>query len=211
MQTFPTLADRVDSFPDPWLPEPADKLVGEIIELAVADKGFGPYSLITVFVTESSTERGGNVVPAGSVRVWHAFGTVPVNELKKLMPRVGDRIAVKYFGVRDGRDGPYKAYRIIVERAVPSANAAVIDDDRYDFPRSRTRRCRRPRPSSTTGTPTVRRRLSRARHRVRPVTTSPTSRPTVAGGGPEGSLPAAYAASGLALLPQHAQLLAASE
>jgi hypothetical protein len=35
------LADRVDSFPDPWLPEPGDKLVGGIIDVAATDKGSG--------------------------------------------------------------------------------------------------------------------------------------------------------------------------
>jgi hypothetical protein len=53
--------------------------------------------------------------------VWHAFGTVPENELKKQSPRVGDLIAAKYFGVREGTE--YKAYRIIVEHTNPPANA----------------------------------------------------------------------------------------
>jgi hypothetical protein len=111
-----TLADRVDSFPDPWLHEPGDKLIGEIVELATADKGFGPYSMVTVLVSgPGSSEQGGKVIPAGCERVWHAFGTVPENELKKQTPRVGDLIAAKYFGVRDGTD--YKAYRILVESA----------------------------------------------------------------------------------------------
>ena len=121
------LADRVDSFPDPWLHEPGDKLIGEVLELATADKGFGPYSMLTVLVAESgSTEQGGKAIPAGSERVWHAFGTVPENELKKLTPRVGDLIAAKYFGVRDGTD--YKAYRIIVEPKAPRGASDVVLD-----------------------------------------------------------------------------------
>jgi hypothetical protein len=117
-----SLADRVDSFPDPWLHEPGDKLVGEVVEVSTADKGYGPYSLLTVLVAErGSTEQGGKAIAPGSERVWHAFGTVPENELKKRSPHVGDLVAVKFFGIREGTD--YKAYRILVEQGTPRRDA----------------------------------------------------------------------------------------
>jgi hypothetical protein len=47
------LADFVDSFPEPWLHEPGDRLIGEIIELDTAKNDYGPYQLVTVLVTES--------------------------------------------------------------------------------------------------------------------------------------------------------------
>jgi hypothetical protein len=125
------LADFVDSFPEPWLHEPGDRLIGEIIELDTAKNDYGPYQLVTVLVTESaSTERGGKAIPVGSVRVWHAFDTVPANELKKRAPRVGDRIAVKDFGVRDGKH--YNAYRIIVQRKTPTAGDEDATPPRAD-------------------------------------------------------------------------------
>jgi hypothetical protein len=121
-----TLADRVDSFPDPWLHEPGDKLVGEVIELTKVDKSFGPYSLITVLVTEpGSTEQGGTAIPAGTERVWHPFRTVPENELKKLAARIGDLIAAKYFGVRDGTD--YKPYRIVLDPKPAARTGEIVD------------------------------------------------------------------------------------
>jgi hypothetical protein len=117
-----TLSDRVENFPDPWVPEPGDKLIGEITEVATTDKGFGPYRLLTVVTESGSTERGGKAIPVGSMRVWHGYGTVAEAELKKLAPEVGDRIAVKYFGVREGT--VYKAYRLIVERKTPPMDGA---------------------------------------------------------------------------------------
>jgi hypothetical protein len=117
-----TIADLVDSFPEAWFHEPGDKLVGDIIEIGTGENEYGTYDLITVLVTEpGSTERGGQAIPVGSLRVWHAFDTVPKNELKKRSPRVGDRIAIKDFGVRDGKH--YKAYRIIVQRKTATDDA----------------------------------------------------------------------------------------
>ncbi len=49
--------------------------------------------------------------------VWHGFHTVAKNELARQKPRVGDKLAVKYFG-RDAK-GAYEKYRVVVVHAEP--------------------------------------------------------------------------------------------
>ncbi|HXF37595.1 MAG TPA: hypothetical protein VNO17_10520 [Actinomycetota bacterium] len=105
------IADRVESFPEPWRPEPGDKLVGTIIELGErASEYGGSYPLVTVM-----TDDGREVV-------WHAFHTVARSELARQRPEVGDRIAAKYWG-RD-EDRGYERYRVLVEHRRPAPSAA---------------------------------------------------------------------------------------
>jgi hypothetical protein len=110
-----SLSSRVDNFPEAWIAEPDDKLVGEIVDLTTTDGGYGEYPIVTVLVEDESTD-GGQPIGLGDERNWHAFDTVAKNELAKQQPRIGDGIAAKYFGKRPGKDGTeYKAWRIIVE------------------------------------------------------------------------------------------------
>src|SRR4051794_16258690 len=100
-----TLAERVNNFLESWRYEPGDRLIGEIIDLTPTEGLYGDYLIIGVLVEEEgSTEAGGAPVSVGAERGWHAFDKVPARELKKLAPRLGDRIAAKYFGKRPNRD-----------------------------------------------------------------------------------------------------------
>jgi hypothetical protein len=100
-----SIADRVDSFPEPWKPKAGDKLVGEISELDERTSEYGTYPIVVVLTSD------------GSERAFHAFHTVAKNELARQRPRVGDTIAVKYFG-KDAEAG-YERYRVLVEHATP--------------------------------------------------------------------------------------------
>jgi hypothetical protein len=124
-----SLANRVDSFPESWRPSEGDKLVGEITGLATSDGGFGPYTVVDVFVEDDSTEAG-QPIGIGEERAWHAFDTVAKNELAKQKPQIGDGIAAKYFGKKTGRDGAteYKALRVIVERRGARIDEATADE-----------------------------------------------------------------------------------
>jgi hypothetical protein len=75
-------------------------------------------------VTEPrSTERGGNAVSVGSVRVWHAFGAVAENKLKEQRPRVGDQLVARDLGVRPGKG--YRDWQVKVVKESPLADGTV--------------------------------------------------------------------------------------
>lgn len=99
------IADRVESFAEPWKPKAGDKLVGVITELDERTSEYGMYPIVTV------------MTDAGGESAFHGFHTVAKNELSRQRPRVGDRIAIKYFG-RDADKG-YERYRVLVEHATP--------------------------------------------------------------------------------------------
>lgn len=105
---MPSIDERVDAFPEPWKPNPGEKLVGTVVEVGerVSDYG-GTYPVITVLTDD------------GQEKVAHAFHTVLKNELARLRPAPGDRIAVKYFG-RDEARG-YEKYRVLVDKPQPAA------------------------------------------------------------------------------------------
>lgn len=107
------LEDRIDSFPEPWKPDAGDKLVGQVVEIGerASDYGDGSYPIVTV-LTEAGKEFS-----------FHGFHTVAKNELARQRPRVGDRLAVKYFGKDEERG--YERYRVIVEHAEPAQNEPV--------------------------------------------------------------------------------------
>jgi hypothetical protein len=100
------LVDR--EFAEAWRPDPGDKLVGEIVELG-ARAGYDDelYPIVTI--------RQDNGVELAA----HCFHTVLRNELAKLKPQVGQRIAVKYEGevaTANGRSR-YHSYRVATDRA----------------------------------------------------------------------------------------------
>lgn len=99
------IGDRVDSFPEPWKPKTGDKLVGEITELDERTSEYGTYPIVSV------------ATDAGDELAFHGFHTVAKNEIARQRPRVGDRIAIKYFGKDEERG--YERYRVLVEHATP--------------------------------------------------------------------------------------------
>jgi hypothetical protein len=110
------LVDR--EFAEAWRPDPGDKLVGEIVELG-ARAGYNDelYPIVTVRQDD------------GVELAFHAFHTVARNELAKLHPQVGQRLAVRYEGEKQGADGrsKYHHYRIATD-AVPVFSWGAFGD-----------------------------------------------------------------------------------
>lgn len=99
------LADRLDSYPEAWRPQPGDKLIGEVVALDVRDGYSGkPYPVVVVLDDD-----------AGKELAFHAFHDVPRRELAAQRPQVGERIGVLYRGKPAGQS--YEGYRLIVDRA----------------------------------------------------------------------------------------------
>ena len=100
------LVDR--KFAEAWRPDPGGKLIGEIVELS-SRSGFDdqPYPILTI--------KGDD----GTELAFHAFHTVAKNELARLRPQVGQRIAIRYDGQKEGADGRarYHAYRVATDHA----------------------------------------------------------------------------------------------
>jgi hypothetical protein len=110
------LVDR--DFADAWRPDPGDKLVGEIVELGQrAGYNDEPYPIVTIKQDD------------GVELAFHAFHTVARNELAKLRPQIGQRLAVRYEGEKQGADGKsrYHAYRLATDQ-VPAFNWASFAD-----------------------------------------------------------------------------------
>jgi hypothetical protein len=110
-----SLVERLDSVTEAWRHEPDDRLIGEIVDVDQRDSGYGVYPTVTVVTEQGSTENGGQAIEPGDERVFHAFRTVPRNELAKRKPRIGDRIGIKYLGKPEGRD--YEGYNLVLEQA----------------------------------------------------------------------------------------------
>jgi hypothetical protein len=113
------IADRVDrEYAAPWRPEAGDKLVGLVTELSQREGAYGTYPIVTV--------RGAD----GRELAFHAFHQVAQNELARAKPAIGERVAVKYLGMKDGAGGGYHAYRVAVDRVEPALNwDAYADPD----------------------------------------------------------------------------------
>lgn len=103
-----SLEDRVENFPSAWKPKTGEKLTGTITELSERESEFGAYPAVGI-----STDTGEEVV-------FHAFHVAARNQLARLRPEVGDRLAVKYFG-KDEEKG-YEKYRILIDRTAPAIN-----------------------------------------------------------------------------------------
>jgi hypothetical protein len=131
-----SLEDRLDRNPIEWRPAVGDRLVGTVTDIDTIATDYGESPLLIV-----ETDDG----DVYSVACWH---TVLKREVAKREPQVGDRIGIKYFGVRDGQN--YEYYKLVLERpsAPPNWKAMAAqaeaehlsygDDDRepdpdYDF------------------------------------------------------------------------------
>jgi hypothetical protein len=106
-------------YAEAWRYEPGDKLIGETVELSQREGAYGIYPIITV--------RQDN----GVELAFHAFHTVARNELAKAAPQVGERIAIKYVGVKEaGGEGrsSYHAYKVAVDRAARAFNWSAFGE-----------------------------------------------------------------------------------
>lgn len=139
-----SLEERLDAPDAPgWTPEPGDRIVGEVVEISERESDYGGwYSIVTVETAD------------GDEIAIHCFHTVLANEIRAKAPRVGDRIGVKYNGVREPKRGgaAFEHYAVAVERSTslpaPTPSAA-------------------PRASETTPAPSSA-PTSRDRHALRP-------------------------------------------
>lgn len=106
-----------------WRPEPGDKVVGKVVNVEIAGQGspFGAYPLLTIV-----TDDTGEIVNV------HAFHTVLRAELGRKLVGTGDRVGIKYLGVKDGGSfGTYENYRVIVQGSDPlRLSAETVSRDR---------------------------------------------------------------------------------
>jgi hypothetical protein len=105
---FDALTKRAADAPNAWLPEPGETLVGTV-EAPVVDgeSEYGLYPMLEVRDTE------------GHLFSVHCFHTTLRNAIDQLAPKVGEAIAIKYFGRQasktEGHDDIY-LYRVVVDR-----------------------------------------------------------------------------------------------
>ena len=99
-----------------WISKSGDKLIGMVIDRDTRTGGtFGDYEIVTVEVTEPSTEDGGSAIEVGAARAVHCFGTILSDRVEKLNPREGDVIGFKNNGVSDKAkpgQSPAKLYKV---------------------------------------------------------------------------------------------------
>lgn len=98
-----SLDDRLNAdYAPAWRPDPGDRVVGEVVGITERQGEYEPYPIVTVRRDD------------GKEFAIHAFHTVLAGELARLQPKLGDRIAVKYTGRKEGRSGTsYHAYRAV--------------------------------------------------------------------------------------------------
>lgn len=97
--------DALDRDTQGWKPDVGDKIVGTIVALDQRDSDYG--GTYPIVVLRPEPDEGFNVAV-------HAFHTVLKNELAKLQPLVGERIAIVYRGIPDGRK--YENYGVVIDR-----------------------------------------------------------------------------------------------
>jgi hypothetical protein len=107
-----TMEQRLDFEPDPWDPEPGDKVAGEVVQVQRYDSKFTgeEYPVVDLF-TDPDTLAG--------VRIYGSR-TVLGNELDRLQPQPGDRLAVKYGGLIENKGVEYHSYRVVLDRVQPA-------------------------------------------------------------------------------------------
>jgi hypothetical protein len=107
-----TMEQRLDFEPDPWDPSPGDKVAGEVVQVQRYDSKFtGEEYPVVDLVTDPDTLAG--------VRIYGSR-TVLGNELDRLQPQPGDRLAVKYIGLVENKGAEYHSYRVVLDRLQPA-------------------------------------------------------------------------------------------
>jgi hypothetical protein len=97
-----SLSDRLDrDFAPAWRPEPGEKVVGEVVEIASrAGHNGKPYPIVTLRRDD------------GTEVAIHAFRSVLRAKLAEAQPDVGDQLGVKYLGKHQGERAEYHGYRV---------------------------------------------------------------------------------------------------
>ncbi len=121
------LTERLDKFPEPWKPEPGEKLIGELVDFDLRESEYGdPYPILTVEATEGSTMNG---KPISGEHAWHAFHTMARSEVARKRPQIGETVGIAYHGkgtAAPGMNAPER-WRMIVDR--PREDRPPIDWD----------------------------------------------------------------------------------
>lgn len=102
-----SLEDQLEPrYAEAWRPKDGETLVGELTSIGERDAGRGCYPVLTI------RQDDGEELAA------HCFHTVLAGELAKLAPEVGERLAIRYLGEVQKRDGGgrYHSYRVAVDR-----------------------------------------------------------------------------------------------
>lgn len=107
------MTDSTDrEYAEAWRPEPGDELIGTVTALDQRD-GFDGRAYPIVVVTDSD----------GVALSFHAFHTVAKAELAKLSPRIGERIAIQYLGVKRDDAGQSRYHRYAIRAVDRPADA----------------------------------------------------------------------------------------
>ncbi len=129
MSTVPNSNDRFDNlerqaaqdFPKSWVPSESDPtIVGEFLRLEQGTTAYGPARIVVVR-TKDGTEK--------SVWLFHA---VLKNEFSRVRPKVGELVALRYLGKKQGAQGQnYEAYRVVAQRdeGAPDWDSLGSEDD----------------------------------------------------------------------------------
>jgi hypothetical protein len=114
------MSERLDMFPEAWMPEPEDLLIGNVTDVDDREGDYGVYPIVCVLPDNGDAERA-----------VHGFHTVLKREFAKQKPAVGNHIGIKYHGKVEGRNGFYESYRVIVEKPDQPAATSGPDWDRH--------------------------------------------------------------------------------
>lgn len=88
-----------------WRPEPGERLVGTVRDVAKASNDFSKdYPLLTI------------EDPLGKWWAVHAFHTVLWQKIAELEPAAGDAIAISFDGMVQGKSAEYARWRVYLER-----------------------------------------------------------------------------------------------
>jgi hypothetical protein len=113
-----TMEQRLDFEPDPWDPAPGDKVAGEVVQVQRYDSKFtGEEYPVVDLLTDPDNLTG--------VRIYGSR-TVLGNELDRLQPQPGDRLAVKYAGMVENKGVEYHSYRVVLDRVTPAAPRLAV-------------------------------------------------------------------------------------
>lgn len=106
-----------------WRPEVGDVLTGKVVGFDRAPAGrYGVQPIVTIEVDgqaveawEPGAKKPETVEPGGLVNYW-LLHTTSKTSWAKAAPRVGERVGVARLDNREGANGEYAMYRVVVDR-----------------------------------------------------------------------------------------------
>lgn len=98
MSTEQQTAPQQEEESNGWRPNPGDRVVGKIVDIAFTDMGYGEYPILTI-----QTESGPEVAV-------HGFHTVLKSEIFSHEPQPGEPVDITYLGKKTDGGGYGKGY-----------------------------------------------------------------------------------------------------